>query len=59
VVVLDERGRRLDTERFLTTSRKYRDLTGWVTSFGEVVALGVEGTGSRGAGFAAICAHAD
>ena len=54
VVVLDELGRKLDTETFPTTTRGYRDLTGWVTSFGEVLALGVEGTGSWGAG---LCRH--
>lgn len=54
VVVLDELGRKLDTETFPTTSRGYRDLTGWVTGFGEVLALGVEGTGSWGAG---LCRH--
>jgi hypothetical protein len=31
-----------------------RDLTGWVTSFGEVLAVGVEGTASWGAG---LCRH--
>jgi transposase len=50
VAVLDELGRMLGTEAFPTTSRGYRDLTGWVTSFGEVLALGVEGTASWGAG---------
>ena len=54
VVVLDELGRKLGTETFPTTTRGYRDLTGWVTSFGEVLALGVEGTGSWGAG---LCRH--
>jgi transposase len=32
------------------TVRGYRRLTGWVTGFGEVLAVGVEGTGSWGAG---------
>ena len=49
-VVLDEVGRLLDTASFPATARGYRDLTGWVTSFGEVLAIGVEGTGSWGAG---------
>ena len=31
-----------------------RDLTGWVTGFGEVLAVGVEGTASWGAG---VCRH--
>jgi transposase len=50
VVVLDELGRKLDTATFATTTRGYRDLTGWVTGFGEVLAIGVEGTASWGAG---------
>jgi transposase len=50
VVVLDELGRKLDTATFAATTRGYRDLTKWVTSFGEVLALGVEGTASWGAG---------
>lgn len=50
VVVLDELGRNLDTATFAATRRGYRDLTSWVTSFGEVLALGVEGTASWGAG---------
>ena len=54
VVVLDELGRLLDTASFSTTTRGYRDLTGWVTGFGEVLAVGVEGTASWGAG---LCRH--
>jgi transposase len=49
-VVLDELGRKLDTATFAATPRGYRDLTKWVTGFGEVLALGVEGTASWGAG---------
>ena len=54
VAVLDELGRLLDTATFPTTTRGYRDLTGWVCSFDEVLALGVEGTASWGAG---LCRH--
>ncbi len=54
VAVLDELGRLLDTATFPTTPRGYRDLTGWVCRFGEVLALGVEGTASWGAG---LCRH--
>jgi transposase len=50
VVVLDEQGRKLDTATFAATPRGYRDLTSWVTGFGEVLAVGVEGTASWGAG---------
>lgn len=53
-VVLDELGRKLDTAEFLTTPAGYRELTRRVTSFGEVLAVGVEGTGSWGAG---LCRH--
>ena len=54
VVVLDEHGRKLDTATFVATPRGYRELTRWVTDFGEVLALGVEGTSSWGAG---LCRH--
>ena len=54
VVVLDELGRKLDTATFAATPHGYRDLTGWVCGFGEVLAIGVEGTGSWGAG---LCRH--
>lgn len=50
VVVLDELGRKLDTATFAATPRGYRELTSWVTGFGEVLALGVEGSASWGAG---------
>jgi transposase len=54
VAVLDDLGRMLDTATFPTTTRGYRDLTSWVCSFGEVLAVGVEGTASWGAG---LCRH--
>ena len=54
VVVLDELGRKLDSATFAATPHGYRDLTGWVCGFGEVLAIGVEGTGSWGAG---LCRH--
>jgi len=50
VVVLDELGRKLDTGSFAATRRGYHDLTKWVCEFGEVLAVGVEGTASWGAG---------
>jgi transposase len=49
-VVLDELGRLLEMAWFPATARGYRNLTGWVTGLGEVLAIGVEGTGSWGAG---------
>ena len=48
--VLDELGRLLDTAVFAATAPGYRQLTRWLCEFGEVLAVGVEGTGSWGAG---------
>ena len=48
--VLDEHGRLLDTATFSTTPLGYRDCYRWLCGFGEVLAVGVEGTGSWGAG---------
>ena len=48
--VLDELGRLLATATFATTTIGYRQLHRWLCSFGEVLAVGVEGTGSWGAG---------
>jgi transposase len=49
---LDEVGRVLGTEVFPATPAGYRRLLRWLRAFGEVVAVGVEGTGSWGAGLA-------
>ena len=48
--VLDEQGRLLETASFATNAFGYRDCYRWITSFGEVLAVGIEGTGSWGAG---------
>lgn len=48
--VLDELGRLLDTRSFATTTHGYRQLHRWLCEHGEVLAVGVEGTGSWGAG---------
>jgi transposase len=48
--VLDERGRLLSTATFATTTGGYRDLYRWLCRHGEILAVGVEGTGSWGAG---------
>jgi transposase len=47
---LDERGALLGTESFPTTPRGYDVLLGWLESFGTLELVGVEGTGSYGAG---------
>jgi len=47
---LDERGGLLGVETFPTTPAGYRQLCSWLGSFGTVDLVGVEGTGSYGAG---------
>lgn len=47
---LDERGGLLGVETFDTTPTGYSGLLEWLTHFGEVELVGVEGTGSYGAG---------
>lgn len=49
---LDQVGGMLGTATFPTTSAGYRQLLGWLSSFGEVGKVGVEGTGSYGAALA-------
>jgi transposase len=50
--VLDERGALLGIEAFETTAAGYRQLLRWFESFGTLELVGVEGTGSYGAGLA-------
>ena len=47
---LDERGTFLGVESFATTESGYKKLLGWLSDFGRVELVGVEGTGSYGAG---------
>jgi transposase len=47
---LDERGALLETRSFDATAAGYRQLLSWLRSFGEIERVGVEGTGSYGAG---------
>jgi len=49
-VALDDVGRLLGTEQFPATMQGYRALLGWLREMGTVAAVGVEGTGSFGAG---------
>jgi transposase len=49
---IDSLGRILGTDLFPTTSAGYRRLLAWLRGFGDVVAVGVEGTGAWGAGLA-------
>jgi transposase len=48
--VVDERDRVLGTECFASTRQGYRQMLAWMRSFGEVVRVGVECTGTYGAG---------
>jgi transposase len=50
--VIDEVGRVLGSEAFAVTAPGYRALLAWMRSYGPVVKVGVEGTGSYGAGLA-------
>jgi len=49
---LDELGALLGTESFATTPAGYGELVDWFESFGPLARVGVEGTGSYGAGLA-------
>lgn len=50
VAALDERGAELGVESFVTTPSGYREALRWLLRFGDVERVGVEGTGSYGAG---------
>jgi transposase len=50
--VIDDLGRIIATAEFPATRHGYRRLFAWLVSFGELVAVGVEGCGSWGAGLA-------
>lgn len=50
--VLDERGALLGTSEFATTTVGYRQLLAFLEHFGDVDRVGVEGTGTYGAGLA-------
>lgn len=48
--VLDPAGRLLETRSFPATTRGYAKLATWAEAFGQVDKIGMEGTGSFGAG---------
>lgn len=50
--VIDAVGRLLATAVFATTRQGYIDLVAWMRTFGHLTRIGVEGTGSYGAGLA-------
>jgi transposase len=47
--VIDSVGRHLDTQSFVTNAAGYEQLLAWLHSHGEVIAVGMEGTGAYGA----------
>ena len=49
---LDPLGRLIGTESFAADAIGYKALLGWLEEFGQVTKIGVEGTGSYGAGLA-------
>src|SRR5918995_3202522 len=48
--VVNEQDRVLGTRCFATTRQGYRQMLAWMRSFGEVQRIGIESTGSYGAG---------
>src|SRR5271155_2142024 len=48
--VVDEQDRVLGTHSFATTRQGYRQMLAWMRSFGDLQRIGVESTGSYGAG---------
>src|SRR6202051_2315911 len=48
--VVDEQERVIGTRSFATTRQGYRQMLAWMRSFGELQRIGVESTGSYGAG---------
>jgi transposase len=50
--VIDQAGRLLDTQAFPASTRGYVALVTWAERFGAVERIGVEGTGTYGAGLA-------
>jgi len=48
--VVDDQDRVLGTNSFATTRQGYRQMLAWMRSFGDLQRIGVESTGSYGAG---------
>ena len=48
--VVDEQDRVLETRSFATTRQGYRQMLAWMRSFGDLQRIGIESTGSYGAG---------
>src|SRR5271169_5186439 len=48
--VVDEQDRVIETRSFATTRQGYRQMLAWMRSFGDLQRIGIESTGSYGAG---------
>ena len=48
--VVDEQDRVIETRCFATTRQGYRQMLAWMRSFGQLQRIGIESTGSHGAG---------
>ncbi|GAA4982905.1 hypothetical protein [Kitasatospora paranensis] len=59
MAVIDGIGRHLATEQFETGPDGYRGLLDWLRSHGEVLAVGIEGTGAYGAEIARFLTASD
>ncbi|MEV0592028.1 IS110 family transposase [Nonomuraea cavernae] len=57
--VIDMVGRVLGSERFPATAAGYVALLAWMRGFGQLVRVGVEGTGAYGAGLARLLRERD
>lgn len=52
VAALDGRGQLLGVSEFAATAKGYRKIQQWLEDFGQIDCIGIEGTGSYGAGLA-------
>ena len=52
VAAIDHNGGLLGIESFTADQAGYESLVGWLDGFGELIRIGVEGTGSYGVGLA-------
>jgi len=58
VAIIDERGKHLADEKFLAVGSGYRSILAFITRFGVVTGVGVEGTGSYGAELSRVLRNA-
>jgi transposase len=59
VALITEYGKHLADKKFLASGSGYREIAEYITGYGPVIAVGVEGTGSYGAELARVLAEED